>query len=281
MAIKSKEKYPITIENFNGIDLRNTPSKVAFNRSPMCPNMIRETKGNNRKRHGYETLYTLDSPINGFHTLKNATEKVLVHAKDKLYVMGETTPIYTLANNHLSMSRQVGGKLFIFDGANFLMYDGTTVSKVQDSAYIPTTTIAKTYKGGGTSLEPLNLLTPKRIERFTGDATNKTFQLGSTNIDADIVIIKSLNSSGGFDTLVEGTHFTVNRTLGTFTTNTTYPTPVTGEDNLYVTYAKTVTGYADRIKKCTICFLYGLNGQRDRIFASGNSDYPNYDWYCK
>jgi len=281
MAIKSKPKYEIRIENFNGIDLRNSPSKVAFNRSPMCPNMIRETKGNNRKRHGYETLYTLDAPINGFHTLKTATEKVLVHANTKLYVMGNPTPIYTLANNQLSLSRQVGGKLYIFDGANFLVYDGTTVAKVEDSAYIPTATIAKTYKGGGTSLEPLNLIQPKRTERFTGDATNKTFPLGYTNIDAATVVIKSLNSSGGFDTLVEGTHFTVNRTLGTFTTSTTYPTPVTGEDNLYVTYAKTVTGYADRVKKCTICFLYGLNGQRDRIFASGNADYPNYDWYCK
>ena len=280
-APKSKTKYEITIENFNGIDLRNSPSKVDFNRSPMCPNMLRETRGNNRKRHGYETVYSLDAPINGFHTLRTATEKVLIHAGTKLYVMGETEPVYSALNNHLSMSRQVGGKLYIFDGANFLYYDGTTVASVENSAYIPTTTIAKTYTGGGTPLEPLNLLTSKRIERFIGDDTNKTFQLGSTSLDAAAVVIKALNSSGTFDTLTEGSHFSVNRTAGTFTLMTARPTPVTGEDNLYVTYAKTVEGYANKIKKCDICTLYGLNGQRDRIFASGNPDFPNYDWYCK
>ncbi len=280
-APKSKTKHEITIEDFNGIDLRNAPSKVDFNRSPMCPNMLRETKGNNRKRHGYETVYSLDAPINGFHTLRTTIEKVLIHAGTKLYVMGETEPIHSTLNNHLSVSRQVGGKLYIFDGANFLSYDGTTVANVEDNAYIPTTTIAKTYTGGGTPLEPLNLLTPKRIERFIGDDTHTTFQLGSTNLDATAVEIKALNSSGTFDTLTEGTHFSVNRTAGTFTLNTARPTPVTGEDNLYVTYAKTVEGYANRVKKCDICTLYGLNGQRDRIFASGNPDFPNYDWYCK
>ena len=63
--------------------------------------------------------------------------------------------------------------------------------------------------------------------------------------------------------------------------NTARATPVAGEDNLYVTYAKTIEGYADRIGKCDICTIYGINGQRDRMFAAGNPDLPHYDWYCK
>ena len=63
-APKAKTVYGISIKNFTGIDMRNAPSKVDLSRSPMCINMIRETVGNNRKRHGYETILTLDGKIN-------------------------------------------------------------------------------------------------------------------------------------------------------------------------------------------------------------------------
>ena len=85
-APKPKTVYQEVISDFNGIDLRNAPSKVAPTRSPNCINMIRETKGNNRKRRGYETLYTLDGAINGFHVLRiNNEEKTLVHAGSRIY----------------------------------------------------------------------------------------------------------------------------------------------------------------------------------------------------
>ena len=153
--------------------------------------------------------------------------------------------------------------------------------KAPAAAYVPTITIAKTYQGGGTRYEPVNLLTPWRTERFMGDGANKTFQLGAAGIDSDAVSIKALNSTGSFDTLIENTDFTVDRANGKFTLNTARATPVAGEDNLYVTYAKTIEGYADRIGKCDICTIYGINGQRDRLFAAGNPDLPHYDWYCK
>jgi len=276
-----KTMYEIGISNFNGIDLRNAPSKCASTRSPMCVNMMRETAGNNRKRRGYETLYKLDGEINGFHTLKLPAEtKTVVHAGTKLYLHGDTqTLLYSGAKDHKSTSVQVNSKLYIFTGAELLVYDGTTIKTIEEVAHIPTTTIAKTYLGGGTSMEPINLITPWRTERFTGDDTHLTFQLGYGDINTDTVTIKSLNSSGAFDTLTEGTDFTVNRTLGTFTLTAAKKTPVDGMDNLYVTYSKTHAGYADRIKNCDICILYGINGARDRIFASGNDTYRNYDWY--
>lgn len=282
-APKPKTVYQEVISDFNGIDLRNAPSKVAPTRSPNCINMIRETKGNNRKRRGYETLYTLDGAINGFHVLRiNNEEKTLVHAGSRIYLHGtQPSLLYSQANNHISTSRQIGKKLFILDGSSLLVYDGQTVKKASDGAYVPTITIAKTYQGGGTRYEPVNLLTPWRTERFMGDGANKTFQLGAAGIDSDAVSIKALNSTGSFDTLIENTDFTVDRANGKFTLNTARATPVAGEDNLYVTYAKTIEGYADRIGKCDICTIYGINGQRDRLFAAGNPDLPHYDWYCK
>ncbi|MGN1413518.1 MAG: hypothetical protein ACI4WY_04655 [Anaerovoracaceae bacterium] len=285
-APKPKTTYALKIKSFLGIDLRNAPSNVDLTRSPMCVNMIRDTVGTNRKRHGYETIAVLDGAINGFHTLKRPSgTKYLIHAGTNLYEYlpdtEDTSLLYAAANDHLSMSRQISSKLYILDGADILVYDGETVCSISDAAYIPTTTIAKTYDGGGTSLEPVNMLQPKRTERFTGDETHTTFQLGQTDIDETEVVIKALNEEANFDTLIENTDFTVDRTLGIFTLTEARATPVTGVDNLYVTYAKTVKGYADRVKRCDICTLYGMNGQRDRMFVAGNPDFPNYDWYCK
>lgn len=285
-APKPKTQYAVKVKNFLGIDLQNSPANVDAMRSPMCVNMIRDTIGTNRKRHGYETIVSLEGPVNGFHTLKTPTfKKHLIHAGTKIYeYIAETedvTQLYDGAANHFSQSRQINSKLYIVDGKDMLVYDGETVKSISEAAYVPTVTIAKSHDGGGTSLEPVNLLTPKRTERFTGDATHVTFQLGAADIDEAPVEIQALNSTGGFDTLTEGTDFTVNRTLGTFTLTKAKETPITGADNLYVTFSKTVEGYADRIKNCDICTLYGMNGQRDRMFVAGNPKYPNYDWYCK
>ena len=80
----------------------------------------------------------------------------------------------------------------------------------------------------------------------------------------------------------EGTDFTVDRKNGTVTF-TTAPgaSPVTGYDNVEITAAKTRKGYADKINKCKIISLFGVNGAMDRMFLSGNPDFPNRDWYCK
>lgn len=284
--VKPPSYDKITMSQFFGADLRNAPSNVAKGRSPSIPNMIRDTKGNNKKRYGYETLLDLEGPFNGGHVLKlTSGDKVIIHDKNKIYSLNmttfATTELYATANNAISSSQQINSKLYIMDGANYLVYDGTTVTKVGPTSYIPTIIIGRLYTGGGTALEPINLLQPKRIERFRGDGTNKTFPFTATNIDATTVTIQSLQAGGTFSPLVEGTDFTVNRTAGTFTLGTAKPTPVTGEDNLYVTYAKTITGYADRIEKNDIMKLYGLNGARDTLIVAGNPDFPHYDWYSK
>lgn len=285
-APKPKTVYSATMKSFLGIDLRNAPSKVDMQRSPMCVNMIRDTIGTNRKRRGYETVLTLSGSVNGFHSLVRPDgTKHIIHAGTKLYTLDtrtdEAVEIYSGAGNHLSVSKQINSKLYILDGSDVLVYDGSTVQSITSSAYIPTTIIAKDYSGGGQTLEPINLLTPYRRELFTGDDTHTTFQLGATDIDTDTVEIRVQNSDLSYSDLVEGTDFTVDRTLGTFTLNEAKKTPVDGQDNITVKYAKTIEGYADRIKKCDICTLYGMNGQRDRLFVSGNPNYPNYDWYCK
>jgi hypothetical protein len=275
---KQKEE----INTFLGADLSDAPNNVAKNRSPSCPNMIRDEVGKVKKRDGIQLVKTYVGSINGVHFLYGATTKKLVHHGTKISLDGVTpTELYASANNHISVSVQMGGKLWILDGATFLVYDGSTIQPVSNIAYIPTIIIARTPTGGGTVLEPVNLLQPKRIERFAG-TTATVYQLTATNIDADAVVVKKLKSDGTFDTLVETTNFTVNRTLGQVTFSVAPGvTPITGEDNVYITYAKTVTGYADRINKCDVSIIYGMNGARDRLFVAGNPALPHYDYYSQ
>ena len=76
----------------------------------------------------------------------------------------------------------------------------------------------------------------------------------------------------------EGTDFTVDRAEGTITFTTAPTAPASGkEDGLSVQFPKTVTGYADKIRKCRIIFSYGV-GTSDRLIFSGNPDLPNQDW---
>lgn len=285
-APRAKTIYPIRLDSFLGVDLRNAPSKVSTVRSPNAVNMIRDTVGTNRKRHGYETILTLDGRVNGFHTLKTPSLTAhLIHAGSNLYLyndeLEDATLIYQTANDHFSQSRQINSKLYILDGKDILVFDGTTVESISNVAYIPTTTFAKAPSGGGTSLEPLNLVSPYRTEKFTGTSGDRVYQLGASDIDNTALKVESVQADGTIVVLTEEVDYTVNRTLGTVTFTTAKPTPVPGQDNIYITYAKTITGYADRVKKCDICALYGMNGQRDRLFVSGNPEYPQYDWYCK
>jgi hypothetical protein len=280
---KEVPKQQEEINTFLGADLSDAPNNVAKNRSPSCPNMIRDEVGKVKKRDGIQLVKTYAGAINGVHFLYGATTKKLVHHGTKISLDGATpTELYASANDHISISKQMGGKLWILDGATFLVYDGTTIQAVSAIAYVPTIIIARTPTGGGTVLEAVNLLQPKRIERFAATAGATVYQLTATNIDAALVTIKKLNVGGTFTDLVETTNFTVNRTLGQITFSVAPGvTPITGEDNVYITYAKTVTGYADRIDKCDVSVIYGMNGARDRLFVAGNPALPHYDYYSQ
>ncbi|HWR30602.1 MAG TPA: hypothetical protein VN631_12315, partial [Negativicutes bacterium] len=231
-APNPKPKHKEEINTFLGADLSNAPNNVAKNRSPSCPNMIRDEVGKVKKRDGIQLVKTFPGRINGVHFLYGATTKKLVHAGTKIYLDGATPiELYYTANDHISVSQQMNGKLWILDGLKYLCFDGTTVSAT--TGYIPTIIIARTPTGGGTTLEPINLIQPKRTERFAGTSAATVYQLTATNIDSDAVAIKKLKSDGTFDTLVEGTHFTVNRTLGQITFSTAPGiSPITGEDNI-------------------------------------------------
>lgn len=274
----SPKRSVAVIDEFLGVDFTNSPSNVDLKKSPNGVNMIRDVPGKVRKCMGYETIKTYDDRINGAH-FRHGDEEYLIHSGTKLY-KGDTV-LYSDMNDARSKSWQIEDNLYIVDGKALLVYDGTTVKKASDDGYIPTLTIAKAPSGGGEQYEPLNLLQPGFTELFAGTATDKTFQLSFSGLDSKAVQAWILNSSGDWVQKTEGTDFSVNRSTGAVTF-TTAPgvSPVSGEDNVKITAFRTVDGYADRINKCKIGILFGVNGAADRIFLSGNPDYINYDWYC-
>ena len=277
-APQSPARSLFSVEEFLGVDYTNSPAGVDPRRSPDAPNMIRDVPGKVRKCMGWQTVAQYAGPINGAH-FRRGDEEGLIHAGSCLYHSGEK--LYGTANNARSRSWQFGDSLCILDGKALLMWDGAAVKPAAQAAYVPTLTIARPPAGGGVAYEDLNLLQPKFTELFAGTAEATAYHLSFGGLDSTAVTVQLLQGNGSWVTRTEGVHFTVDRTAG-IVTFTTAPgaSPVTGEDNVRITAARTVAGYADRIGKCRIGALFGVNGAADRLFVAGNPDYVNYDWYC-
>jgi len=271
----------VSIHQFLGADLTNAPGYVSTFRSPDCPNMIRESRGKIRKWIGWHTVKQYDGQINGFHIFTDEYgDRLLIHAGTKLYY--EDTVVYEGMANSRSISRQLAGKLIIADGKKLLMYhkEGSAYKceTVESKAFIPTITISRSPSGGGTSYQPVNLLGAKRKDSFLGTETDNIYQLSATGISS-VDKVEKLNSSGGYDTV---TDYTVDKGTGKVTFNAAPgKSPVTGQDNVIITYSKIVDSYADKINTCDIMTLYGVSGAMDRIFLAGDNESGNRDYYCQ
>lgn len=272
----------LVVDQFYGVDYTSEPGNVDKGKSPNAPNMIRDTPGKVRKCMGYFLRAQFSGTVYGFHSRKE-DKFGIVHAGTKLYRMPETRDaepeeLFDGMNEAHSSSWQFDDKLYLIDGKQLLVWDGETVKPVEGK--IPTLTIAKEPNGGGTDYDALNLIQPKFKELFAGNGSAKDFHLSFSGLDATEVTAQIMDSNGNWVNKKEGTDFTVNRSTGVVTFNTAPGnSPVAGEDNVSITAARTVKGYADRINKCTIGTLFGVNGAADRLFLSGNPDYVNYDWY--
>lgn len=269
----------IKLTQFYGVDFTSNPFNVDMTQSPDAENMIRSEPGKVRKRMGYHTVYRFEGKING-HYARKKDEFDLIHAGTGLYRMKETPELlYSGMNDAKSSAWQFGDKLYIVDGKKFLVYDGTDVKPVEDDAYIPTVTIAKAPSGGGKQYNALNLLQPLFREKFLSDGTSTEYHLSFSGLDDANVTVRQLQSNGEWKAI---SGFTCNAQTGVVTFATAPgKSPVTGEDNIEIEARRTVSGYADRINKCCIGARFGVNGDVDRLFLSGNPDYINYDWYSQ
>ena len=292
------ERKTTVYSSFKGVDFSVDPSLVDDSRSPYAPNLISDIGGLPEKRLGWREIVKVNKPINGIWrgevTVDGALKEIfIVHGGSELYTITKENDTYTAKsikssiNNARStgffMNDGEGMKLYILTGKEYLVYDGKTVKNASDSAYVPIILISRNPTGGGTTLESVNLLGSKREEQFLGNETDKVFYLSADGIDS-VDKVEVMDADGNMEeyTATTGTpgekQYKVDLTEGTVTFNAALKPTLTGVDNVYITYSKTVEGYAERITKCTICALYGYGGD-NRVFLTGNPDHKAYDWY--
>lgn len=264
--------------NFRGVDFVNEPSIVDISRSPDALNVWKnygDTQGNCiETRPGYRKIYQFNGGnINGIHIYN---QKAIVHVGTNLYLWANfpseptadsLTVLKEDMNNIKSSYVIFDDKLYILDGLNYLVYDGTTLKNVSENAYVPTTTIARSPSGGGEMNEDINVLSEYRINTFVADGTSKDYYL-------DAQLIDSIAEVKVNDTVT--TSYTVDITAGKVTFNTAPTAPnLKGIDNVSIKFKKKIEGYADRINRCTKMLNFD-----NRIFFTGNITFKNALFHC-
>lgn len=256
--------------NFRGVDFSNRKDEVSLVRSPDALNMWKNYKNSKGRcvesRPDVELVKEFTDTIYGlfFYTYGGKAHRI-VHSGTKLY--DEDKVIYSSMAQHKSKSFIYEGLLYIKDGSKYLVYNGTTVSIVE--GYIPTTTRGKSPTGGGTIYEDVNMLTGVRKNSFVADGVSKDYLLDVESFDSDYKVRAWINDK-------EVTTFTTSPTTGkiTFTTAPAEPDTV-GQDNVVIQFKKTIAGEREKIDKCTLLEIFD-----NRVFFSGNPDYPNMLWHC-
>ena len=265
-----------TYSDFRGVDFANDPGIVNISRSPDALNVWKnysDTQGSCiETRPGYIKLADFGDDINGFYIYDN---KAFIHSGTNLYLwtnFPDSPEQKTLLKNDMNNTRSsfviFDNKLYISDGKYYLVYDGTLKEVKNDSPYIPTTTIAREPSGGGEMNEDVNLLQPLRRNSFWGDGTSTEYYLDATGIDSVTEVVVD-------GEIVDSNDYTVDLIFGKITFDTA-PSQAITSDNVIVTFSKTVSGYADRISKCSKIVAFDR-----RIFYTGNPDFPNALFHCE
>lgn len=265
---------PRVYGSFRGVDFRG--EEIDLMRSPDSLNVwkdYRETESI-RTRPSME----LDSSYSGrvwgvfFYKVGNVEMK-LVHVDTSLYrVVGEARELIKSGLNPRRSQAFVYNNIWYFkDGIHYLEYDGETIKDVE--GYIPTTSIGRKPKGGGTVYEDVNMLSEYRRNSFVGDGATNVYYLDTADLnDVVSVTVDGMPLEEGKFSFVVDSKTGAN---GVWFSDPP-PAPLTdGQDNVVVTFRKEVQGHRDRINHCTLLQVFD-----NRVFFSGNPDFPNVVWHC-
>ena len=254
--------------SFRGVDFRG--DEINLLRSPDALNVWKNYKHTEsiETRPGMKFAVPFVDPVYGIFFYGG---EMLVHSGEKLYkVNGDTTEVLRHEMNQAKSSSFVYDDVFyIKDGRNYLRYDHETIEDVV--GYIPTTIIARTAMGGGQTHEDVNMLSPYRKNSFLTDGVSFSYFLDMMNIDSDYAPVVTVN-----DEVVSPSEYTVDYAEGkiVFKNNAPITTFTDGRDNMVVQFKKEVPKYRESIEKCTMLQVFD-----NRVFFSGNPDYPNMVWH--
>jgi len=290
--VKLADPIKRTYGNLTGVDFLNEASRVALNRSPDALNVYKDYTSSGeciQTRPGHLFLGQLSNRINGVYFYEHGSGViVLVHSGETLYKwesfpdydpedLSNFITLYAYMNDTKSEFVVFENILYILDGENYLMYDGTTLQSVTNyidtdasERYVPLTSISRSPSGGGESYQPINVLTTKRKNSFCADGTSTIYQLDAYDITSVLKVVVDGST-------VPSTDYTVSTTNGTVTFTTAPSAPlIDGQDNVVITFSVSETGITDRIQNCTLMRAFD-----NRLFFSGNSAFKNAIFHSK
>lgn len=212
-------------------------------------------------------------------------------------------------------------RAYIIGCGDYLVYgswdDGKTyeLRRVADNedTYIPTTTISIDQNGVAddvrASLDDVNLLSSYRKNSLLGDSRYGEWTLDTGRIDENSAVIIQIEAAEWSNDI--GGYLKREYTLSNYGEDKTYlydeakkdQYPISigrvyfstgriylsietrpiieGMDNIVVTFKCSVDGYSDLISNCNFGTLFGVGGNNDRLFLTGNEEHANIDFHSE
>lgn len=255
--------------SFRGVDFRG--DEIHISRSPDSLNVWRDYKGNlgicTRPGMTLDTGFDDNNTTYGIYFYKGS---MIVHRGNMLYEFNENGRKelrYGVSESKANAFIH-NGIWYFKDADNYYQYDGNEIKYVD--GFIPTTSINRAPDGGGETYQEVNLIQPLRRNTFVGDGKSTVFRLDTDDIDSEFTPIIKIASIDD-----EINNFDWDYKAGIITFKDAPPAAVNGVDNIEILFNKTVEGYTGRILGCTLLQVFD-----NRVFVSGNPNYPNYVWHC-
>ena len=259
--------------NFRGVDF--TDENVSETRSPDALNMWKNYKTLGKKietRPDIELQLTMSNTIFGlfFYTISNI-DHLIIHSGTSLFDYNPNTKVLTtIKATGMNPAKSVGfvynNILFIKDGLNYLEYNGSVCKDVEGT--IPNVAIHNMNNNSTKMIQEANLITDYCYEEYLPDGTKTEFPLSQKEVSN--VTVWDIS---GVNEVQITTGFTVDTTTGLVTFDTA-PEKSADKASIKIKYSKTSDG-RNIINKCKLACIFD-----NRIFFSGNQDYPNMLVWC-
>lgn len=208
----SPKTYAAVYDKLKGVDFSTDPGMIAQERSPWAPNLVSGPGGYPEKRPGWRTVRMMEGAIYGMYSGRIGGEDVfLVHSGSVIYRWKPYDPDFapvslkTGVKEGYSTGFAFGEKIYILTGAEYLVCGmfGTSGSETLQIvtagsiARVPTIVISAGESGGGTPLEPANLLTDRRKVSYLCGGNEDLLVLPEKRVMAAGLTVRIKNQSTG------------------------------------------------------------------------------------
>lgn len=208
----SPKTYAAVYDKLRGVDFSTDPGMIAQERSPWAPNLVSGPGGYPEKRPGWRTVGTLEGAIYGLYSGRIGGEDVfLVHSGSAIYRWKPYDPSFapvsmkTGVKEGYSTGFAFGEKIYILTGAEYLVCGmfgdkGSETLQIVTAgsiARVPTIVISAGESGGGTPLEPANLLTDRRKVDYLCGGGERVLVLPEQKILTEGLTVRIRNQDTG------------------------------------------------------------------------------------